>query len=284
MKRIMILPNPKKDTGLNVTRSVANKLLQLGFDVVMDECYSEDGIPSVRFSDCPEADAELIIVIGGDGSVIDASLRAVKADVPILGINLGKVGYLSEVEPSEMAVLSKIKSGEYKVVERMLLSAEKYTAQGESISSSRLAVNDVIISNEACGIRSFEVENGQRDLIKYRADGVVVATPIGSTAYSLSAGGPVVSHNIDSIIVTPVCPHSLFNRSIIFEPSEFIRITNKSEADISVSMDGRAFTNLGCGECVVIKRSENRLKMLTFTENKMLSALFKKIRALEESV
>lgn len=284
MKRIMIVPNPNKDSRLDVTKSTISKLVGIGFTVNMDKSYSKYDISSVNYLDDPASESDLIIVIGGDGSVIDASTCAVEVDIPILGINLGKVGYLSEVEPNEIGVLSKIASGEYKIVERMLLSAEKYTCDGVATCSSRLAVNDVIISNDVCSIAELAVENGQGDLIKYRADGVVVATPIGSTAYSLSAGGPVVSHNIDSIIVTPVCPHSLFNRSIIFEPGEFIRVTNKSENDITVGMDGRSFTKLAYGECVVIKRSEKRLKMLTFTENKMLSALFKKIRALEESV
>ena len=284
MKRIMIVPNPGKDPGLEITKKTVSKLADLGFAVSMDKSYTKFGVALVDYLDDPALDSELIIVIGGDGSVIDASTVAVRADIPILGINLGKVGYLSEVEPSEINVISKIAKGEYKIVERMLLSAEKYNAQGESTLASRLAVNDVIISNEVCSIADLTVENGQGDLIKYRADGVVVATPIGSTAYSLSAGGPVVSHNIDSIIVTPVCPHSLFNRSIIFEPSEFIKVTNNSQRELCVGMDGRKFSKLSRGECVVIKRSEKRLKMLTFTENKMLSALFKKIRALEESV
>ena len=284
MKRIMLVPNPYKDPGLEITKKTVSKLVDLGFLVCMDKCYSKFDIPSVDYLDDPQSVSELIIVIGGDGSVIDASTVAVEADIPILGINLGKVGYLSEVEPSEIDVLSKIANGEYKIVERMLLSSEKYNERGESTRARRLAVNDVIISNDVCSIADLTVENGQGDLIKYRADGVVVATPIGSTAYSLSAGGPVVSHNIDSIIVTPVCPHSLFNRSIIFEPSEFIKVTSNSERELSVGMDGRGFTKLSNGEYVVIKRSEKRLKMLTFTENKMLSALFKKIRVLEESV
>lgn len=284
MKRIMVVPNPNKDSALEITRKTISRFTDLGFTINMDKSYSKFAISSVNYLNDPAFESDLIVVIGGDGSVIDASLDAVRADIPILGINLGKVGYLSEVDPCEIDILSKIQSGEYKVVERMLLSAAKYTVSGECIYSSRLAVNDVIISNDVCSIAELAVENSQGDIIKYRADGVVVATPIGSTAYSLSAGGPVVSHNIDSIIVTPVCPHSLFNRSVIFEPSESIRVTNKSVGDISIGMDGRGFTRLASGECVVIKRSEKRLKMLTFTKNKMLSALFKKIRALEESV
>lgn len=283
MKQIMIVPNPNKDKDFYVTKRTAKKLVDLGFTVSMDKSYSKFKIPFVCYSDDAALESDIMIVIGGDGSVIDASLDAVRADIPVLGINLGKVGYLSEVEPDEIDVLSKIANGEYKIVQRMLLSAEKYAEDGEATLASRLAVNDVIVSNDVCSIAELSVENSQGDLINYRADGVIVSTPIGSTAYSLSAGGPVVSHNIDSVIVTPVCPHSLFNRSIIFEPNEFIKVTNKSQKDVSVGIDGRAFTKLGCGECVVIRRSEKRLKMLTFTENKMLSALFKKIRALEEN-
>ena len=284
MKRIMVLPNPKKDTEFLTTKKTVKSLLELGFTVNMDKAYSELLISGVNFISAPLQSSDLVIVIGGDGSVIDASVDAVRADVPLLGINLGRVGYLTEVEPDDISVLSGILSGEYRIVERMLLSAVKYTVDGEPISASRLAVNDVSISRDGHSIADLALENSQGDLISYRADGVIVATPIGSTAYSLSAGGPVVSHNIDSIIVTPVCPHTLFNRSIIFEPDEYIKITNKSDAEVSASVDGRGFISLSRGESVVVRRSDKRLKMLTFTENNMLSALFEKIRVLEESV
>ena len=284
MKSIAILPNPGKDKELNITATVAKELVSLGFSVKMEGCYADFPIEGVDYTDRAAQKSELIIVVGGDGSIIDASTLAIEADIPLLGINLGRVGYLSEVEPSELNVLSKLLSGEYKIEEKMLLYAEKHTQDGECISSSRLAVNDVTISHGSCSVAELAVENSKGDHIRYRADGVVVATPIGSTAYSLSAGGPVVSHNIDSIIVTPVCPHSLFNRSIIFEPNEFIKITNLHSIPAGVGIDGRNFTSLGALESVVIGRSEKRLKMLTFTENKMFSALFKKIRVLEESV
>lgn len=284
MKNIAIIPNPNKDKELNTTRRVAKELMEMGFSVQMEERYSNFPIDGVSYSATATGSSELIIVVGGDGSIIDASTYAVAYDIPILGINLGKVGYLTEVEPNETSVLSKVLTGEYKIEEKMLLMAEKYTTDGKCEAASRLAVNDVIISHGTVSVAELSVENSKGDLVRYRADGVIVATPIGSTAYSLSAGGPVVSHNIDSIIVTPVCPHTLFNRSIIFEPNEYIKITNISEPAVKVGIDGRDFASLALGECVVIKRSEKRLKMLTFTENKMFSALFKKIRVMEDGV
>jgi NAD+ kinase len=239
MKNIAIIPNPNKDKELNITRRVAKELMEMGFSVQMEERYSDFPIDGVSYSATATGSSELIIVVGGDGSIIDASPYAVAYDIPILGINLGKVGYLTEVEPNETSVLSKVLTGEYKIEEKMLLMAEKYTADGKCEAASRLAVNDVIISHGTVSVAELSVENSKGDLVRYRADGVIVATPIGSTAYSLSAGGPIISHTLDSITVTPVCPHSFFNRAIVYGPEEKIKISKSVENDIRISFSSK---------------------------------------------
>ncbi len=285
MKKIILIPNPKKDSDFKVTKSVIKKLVSLGFSVYTEKIFPILSNSDAKLYDEPPADADLIIVIGGDGSIIEASRVAIALNAPILGINLGKVGFLSEVEPDNLDILGRIASGDYTIDDKMLLTVDKHSPSGDCESSTRNAVNDVVISHdEYFGIAEFKLENSFGDRIVYRADGVILSTPAGSTAYSLSAGGPVVSHDLESITVTPVCPHSFFNRSIIYGKDECIKISNSGEAVLNVSVDGRFFADLTTGEWCVVKRSDTRLKVLTFSENNMFSALFKKIKTINGTV
>ena len=283
MKRAIIIPNQTKDKNLAVTKKVIKKLANLGISSLVESGYYSDSLMGIQRFDGLPTDADFIVVVGGDGSVIDASILALNLDIPILGVNLGKVGYLSEVDPDDMDKLDSLATGDFVIEEKMLLTAEKKSADGSVTLSERLAVNDVVISHDNYfGISDFKIFNSHGDRIKYRADGVIVSTPAGSTAYSLSAGGPIVSHNLDAIIVTPVCPHSFFNRSILYAPDECLHIANAGEAVLNVSIDGRLFTKLKYSESCVIKKSEKRMKMISFSENNMFTTLFKKIKVLED--
>lgn len=282
MKNIVVIPNPTRDAGLKVTKNLINKLNSYGAVVYIDRSYSDyvDGRVNL-YSEIPES-AELIIVVGGDGSVLDASVIAIERDIMLLGVNVGKIGYLSEVEPDNLDILGRIFDGEYEEEEKMLLSVS-HISDGNVTASQRYAVNDIIISHDTfLGIADFVLENSGGDSVKYRADGIILSTPAGSTAYSLSAGGPIISHGIDSIVATPICPHSFFNRSIIFKASESIKIKNTSATSLNLSVDGRFFVNLKSAEECVIKQADKKLKMLTFSKNSMFSTLFRKMRIMED--
>ena len=280
MKNIVIIPNPNKDLGLSVTKRLTEKLISLGLRVYADTSLSE--LRGVVFYDSFPRDAELIVVIGGDGSVIDASPFAIENDIPIIGVNLGRVGYLTEVDPDGLDVFDKLVSGEYSTVEKMLLTVS-VSDTARRLSTARLAVNDVVISqSKFLGICEFSLENKNGDGVRYRGDGIIVATPEGSTAYSLSAGGPIVSHGLDAILVTPVCPHSFFNRSIIFNSDEKLTVTNLDSKLLNICADGRLFAEIKKGESCTVSSSNRKMKMLTLTENNMFSTLFKKMRILED--
>ncbi len=283
MKRIFLLPNPGKDTGLSVTKRAAELLISKGADVFIPAEYVSFNIPGINPCEEFPSGTDLIIVVGGDGSFIDASIHAVNHNVPILGIDLGKVGYLSEVEPSELSLLENIFTGNYKIREKILLSAT-LTENGREKHIERLAVNDVVVShNSYLGIADFVVYSKEGG-IRYRADGVVISTPAGSTAYSLSVGGPIVSHNADSVIVTPIAPHSLFNRSVVFAANDDIRIKNTSDSALNLSVDGRFSAELAPGDKCAIRVSDKRLSVMTFKENSMFSTLFKKLRIVEDNI
>ena len=279
--KIALIPNKSKDQGFAVSRKVAEFLLSREADVYIESKYSSCFLEGVKVVDALPRGLDLILVIGGDGSVIDASVYATELDVPVLGVNLGNLGYLAEVEPSEINKLSALFEEKYSVEERMLLSCSvKYGEVYEE--SERLAVNEVIVSHESyVGLARLKLTESSGASVKYRADGLILSTPIGSTAYSLSAGGPIVSHDIDSIVATPICPHSFFNRSIIFKPDEELSVTNSGDESLNVSVDGRFFTKLPAGGVCKIKAAKRRLKMISFSENNMFATLFSKMKKFE---
>ena len=282
MKKIFVIPNPKKDEGLTVTAELVSHLIERGMSAILPKEFAEI-ISDCGFADKPGADIDLIIVVGGDGSFIDASHYALALDIPILGINLGKRGYLSEIEPSNAESVATLLDGEYRIVEKMLLECTVFHG-GTEMHSERMAVNDVVVSHSSyLGIADLTVRTADGG-VAYRADGVVIATPAGSTAYSLSVGGPIVSHSSDSIIVTPIAPHSFFNRSLIFSAKDTVSVENTGEPDLNVSLDGRCFASLEKGDACVIKASSRRLKVLTFRNNNMLSVLFNKMRLMEDII
>ena len=283
MKNAVVIPNSHKDLGYRVTRLVSEKLSSLGISAFIsrDEFVGEGC--DINYYDEFPAFADLIIVIGGDGSIIDGSKYAVKYGIPILGVNLGKVGYLSEVEPNSLDALGQLISGEYTVEERMLIEVVKAPLDNSAMLSDRYAVNDVVISHDSyLGLADIRLEDSFGNSIKYRADGLILSTPQGSTAYSLSAGGPIVAHNVDSILVTPVCAHSFFNRSVLFSADEHIKVTNIGKGVLNISIDGRCLSSLGENEECTIERAAKRIKMLSFSNNRMFSNLFKKMKMLED--
>lgn len=282
MKNIFLVPNPKKDIDYNVTKRVVEKLKSLGCAISILETYNDFKDESCTYvKDIPD-NSELVIVIGGDGSFIDAAPFAIKLNIPILGINLGKVGYLSEIEPDDLSLLSRITTDEYKINNKMLLEA--YVSSCKEIKIDRLAVNDIVLSHPLyLGIADFVLFSKEGG-VRYRADGLVVSTPAGSTAYSLSAGGPIVSHDASAVIVTPIAPHSFFNRSIVFGANEDIRIKNTSLESLNLSVDGRFYCELAPGEKCMIRPSEKTLKVLTFKDNNMFSNLFSKMKILEDVI
>lgn len=281
MKKILVIPNTLKDTDLSVTARVVDKLLAFDMMPMISSSFrSTIGDGAYYFDEYP-SDAELVLVVGGDGSVIEASRIAVGFDIPLLGVNLGNLGYLSEVEVDELDVLEKLKNeNEYIVEEKLLLEVE-IIKDGIGIKAERFAVNDIIVSHsEYLGIADICLENSKKEAIKYRADAVILATPAGSTAYALSSGGPIISHNLDSITATPVSPHSFFNRSIVYSAKEELKVTNIGNTPLKVNIDGRYFDSLRNGDYCLVKKSGKRFKMLTFSENNMFTTLFNKLKIL----
>ncbi|MBQ4071674.1 MAG: NAD(+)/NADH kinase [Clostridia bacterium] len=281
MKNILIIPNITKDTELSVSRAVARVLKDAGAFVFVEKKYSEGLSEVAEVIDSAGGRIELIVVIGGDGSVIDASVLAIKLDIPVIGVNLGNIGYLAEIETGELELLKRITEDDFRIEEKMLLTVE-LEENGGTLVSERLALNDVIISHESyVGLAELYLTDSHGATVKYRADGLILSTPVGSTAYSLSAGGPIVSHDIDSITATPICPHSFFNRSVIFNSTERLCLSNNGKEPLNITVDGRHFAALEAGMRCYVSTATKKFKMLTLGKNNMFSTLFGKMKRFE---
>ena len=275
MKQIVIIPNSYKDSGYAVTDKVVDKLVGMGCTVYTHRDFGYKS-EKVHIYDSFPDNIDLIIVVGGDGSVIDASCVAIEQGIPLLGVNLGKVGYLAEVEVDNLSLLEKLVLGEYSITEKMLLSVKF-----DDFECDRYAVNDIAVSRDALEhMADIGIEDSIGNAVKFRADGVILATPQGSTAYSFSSGGPVIAHDVESILLTPVSPHSFFNRSVIFNSSDVIRVTNHGDTPLKVFVDGRCVGSLQDGKSCSVSKAEKSFRVLTFTRNSMFSSLFKKMRIL----
>ena len=219
--------------------------------------------------------ADLVIVIGGDGYMLEAARRAAPAGIPILGINMGRVGYMTELELDEIELLDKVFDGEYRLDERAMLKVDIVSEKGQKRFSAD-ALNDAVVANGSTArIVDFELSEGGRLVNTYRADGLVIATPTGSTAYSLSAGGPIVDPKLSCICVTPICPHSLLSRPLVFPDSEELRVKNicAREKVLHLTVDGRATFDLFYGDSVIVTKSDIRAKLLRIKDEDFYSKI-----------
>lgn len=278
MDKIVLLPNREKDPEFSLSLRVLSVLRGFCTRVYTENVnrilidhgavgYSEESFP---------ADAELLLVLGGDGTMLHAAQIAAGYDIPLIGVNMGRLGYLASVDPEEIAALSALKDNMYTEQPRMLLDVSLEKKTGE-IAFLGYALNDLVIDGKGhlSDLRIYE----KKSYLDYRADGLIVATPTGSTAYSLSAGGAVLDETMDAMCVTPICPRSFFSRSIVFPADTELRIVNSNvRGDAAgLSLDGCTSAVLEAGDSVVVTRSEKRARLLTLKPRRTLEVLSTKM-------
>ena len=222
----------------------------------------------INLCDEVPGDSELVISVGGDGSVLYAASCARPHKIPVLGINTGKVGYLAELSDGELDRLHAILSGTFEIEERMMIEAE-ITVGGETYLKTEPALNDIVISKSSVSkIASIELFCGGDDAGRFDADGVIFATPTGSTAYSMSAGGPLIDPSIDCICVTPICPHSVMARPSIYSSKSTIecRAGDWRESSLLLVSDGLETIELPQNAAVKVRVSDERTRLLRVRE------------------
>ena len=208
--------------------------------------------------DNPPLDIDLAIIIGGDGTFLKASRFYSDTDIPILGFNVGRLGYLSQALPNEIdIVINKLKNKEYLIENRLMLKAGNYKA-----------LNDIVIKGLNCSRTStLDLYINDKKLCSYVADGLIVATPTGSTAYSLSAGGPIISPSVDCFLIIPICPHTLNTRPIVIPSNEKITIkTFEENQKLNISFDGQV--DIVLDNEIKIEKNENIAKLLILSQQK----------------
>lgn len=246
--------------------AVKNYLLDYPIEVVMEpntaELLPEADVPIFPKELLCE-NCDLIIVVGGDGSMLNAAHIAVEYRLPVLGINKGRLGFLTDIRPDEFHKIDEVLSGRYKEEERFLLEATIYHGNGE-ISRS-VALNDVVLlPGNIAHMIEFEVNINNEMICYQRADGIIVATPTGSTAYALSGGGPILHPQLDAIVLVPMFPHTLSSRPIVVKSDSEINIILSASNQISprVSCDGQKRIPLEPGGKIVIKKKPEKLRLI----------------------
>lgn len=281
MKKFYIVPNRIKDVDLQVARMVQDEIYRCDpkAEVMMEEVNME--LPGHSVRNIPDR-MDCIIVLGGDGTLIRVAKDTVSQGIPLIGVNLGSLGYLSEVERSNIpAAMKKLTEDDYFLEERMMLAGTMScgTDGPEPIS----ALNDIVLTRrgdfQIIGYRVYV--NGQY-LNDFYADGMILSTPTGSTGYNLSAGGSIVEPKAKLIVLTPVCPHTLSTRSIILSPEDKVEISilppkGEKPVEVEVCFDGMGQGVLHPGDKVTIFRSPQITKMIKLSDVGFLEVLHKKM-------
>ncbi len=272
MKNIGLIANFNIKEKANAAYSVMNKLCEYDCKVLIPSAYKDKIFRALKhkknfeylsYDEIYER-AELVVVLGGDGFILDASRRAAPAGIPILGFNLGRVGYMAELEVDEVDLIDKYFTGEYRIDERAMIEVSVISS-GLSKRFSSFALNDIVIANGTTAriVDLLLMDDGE-EVSSYRADGLIVATPTGSTAYSLSAGGPIIDPKLSCFCVTPICPHSLGARPLVFPDTAKLQIKNvcSREKVLHLTVDGRSTFDMFYGDIAEISRSSLTTKLV----------------------
>ena len=277
MKNFLITPNRQKDTGLALTSHIKDTLIGMGAECHIYDGYYNDVSPI----QVPKG-TECILVIGGDGTILAAAGRLVGQNIPLLGINLGTLGFLADVDLKELPeTLRDLVDDKYELEKRMMLRGEVYR-NGER-SGAFTALNDFVISRRSFSrMIGLSIEINDVLIEQYHADGVIVCTPTGSTSYNLSAGGPIINPTCKNFVVTPICPHSLAIRSVVLAKSDVVTITLENirhgqREEAVISPDGREGVVLRPGDQVRIYKAEESTPFIKMKEVSFVKILKEKL-------
>lgn len=263
MKKIGIICKSGKEKPKEILEKLLPWLNQKGYETFVDpETAAQLNISGLSLAEISSA-VDIVIVFGGDGTMLSVSRLVAEKGVPILGINLGSLGFITEISRENVFnAIDKLLSGEYVIEERMMLSA-KITRDGKQISEYRV-LNDVVVNKGALA-RIIDLETYINDIYvtTFKADGLIIATPTGSTAYSLSAGGPILYPALESIILTPICSHTLTNRPLVVPDNFRLKIILKTlSEDVSLTLDGQVGVSLRIDDVVEIVKSRFSTRLL----------------------
>ncbi len=280
IKKIGIISKPRKKDAEPILTELVKWLKGRNIEPLMDQETAGliDFESSHKRPDLP-ALSDFIIVLGGDGTLISVARLIGGRGTPILGVNLGSLGFLTEVTLNEVyPLLEKILAGEMSIDERWTLEAS--VQRGDKELAKYIVLNDVVINKGALArMILMETVIDGKYLNTYRADGLIISTPTGSTAYSLSTGGPIIHPKVGAIIISPICPHTITNRPIVVREDVMVEVTLRTEnEDMLVTLDGQEGYPLHYMDKVVVKKSANVIRLITSPEKDYYEVLRQKLR------
>lgn len=268
--------NEQKDPGYVLANQVS-ELIGTRANLFIDGKHRSASVKNAKkISENEYAGMDVILVLGGDGTLLSVAKEASNLNLPVIGINLGRLGFLAEIEREEIEEgLNKLFAGDYEIEERMMLHA--VLLDGKETT----ALNDIVVTRASSTLKILDLDIFIDDeyVDDFKADGIIVATPTGSTAYSLSAGGPIVDPSLNSMIVTPVCPHKMYSRTIIVPPEKTVTVKCKAAIDNEavVAADSEILGKLSGNETVVIQIAQKNFKLIRFKGYKFFSVLHNKL-------
>jgi len=284
MKRVILCPNPYRDTNFNAAREADAILRSTGIETVFCLPFKPEGNISLpedivcRPLQQELRGSDLIVAFGGDGTILHLAKTAAMRSIPLLGVNLGSLGFMSELEVGEMHLLANIAAGQYKCERRMMLDVS--VIRDNRPVFSNIALNDAVICKGAMArVVRLQVNTGDTLLGVFAGDGVVVASPTGSTGYSLSAGGPIVEPTAQNFVISPICAHTVFSKSFVLSADGTVTIapadTNRKQVYLSVD-GGKAFS-FRPGDRVRISRSRHATDLMRLTDKSIYEILGNKM-------
>lgn len=278
--KISIFPNFNNDGVLQTCEEICKELDKLGVEYSVAKCNESDETGTLPlFFDTDELieNCDIVIVVGGDGTTLNVAKAASLHNKLTLGINAGRLGFMSGLERDELSLLNRLVSGDYEVEERMMINARLMSENG---IQDFICLNDAVITRgDLARLIDVTVKSDGRVITKNRADGMIIATPTGSTAYSMAAGGPVVSPDNSCFVVTPICPHSLVNRSIVFSSDKELEITVENDKNNTsyLSIDGEKSVTVTKNSKIIISKSEYVAKLIKIKPDSFYEILNKKL-------
>ncbi|MCR4924957.1 MAG: NAD(+)/NADH kinase [Clostridiales bacterium] len=278
---IAIIPNLTRENALDVTNCVVEELKKLGANYFFEKNTAEN-IKNISKEHTLDEDelldyCDIVISIGGDGTILHTAKKAAIFHKPVLGINAGRLGFMADIEKNEISLLKKLIDGDYSIEKRMMLETS-IMLNGE-VEKKLYSINDTVFSRgTTLKLVEITVECDGKEVHKYLADGVIIATPTGSTAYSLSAGGPIVDPSIESMVLTPICTHSLFFRSVVFNAESVLKMCAEdfNSNDVYLSCDGEKSLHITKDNCVLIKKADISAKFIKLKTDNFVDTLNRK--------
>ena len=285
VKRVIITPNPYRDKNFQTVRTAMAILKEAGVEVKLclpfeiDRSY--DLPKDLRFSrlDREIDQAEMLICLGGDGTILHMAKTATRHGLPILGVNIGTLGFMAELEATELQALAQLATDDYSIDERMMLDVSVY--RDRDIIFHDICLNDVVITKGSVArIVNMAVKCDGIQAMECGGDGVIISTPTGSTAYSLSAGGPIVEPDAHSILITPICPHDVASRCIVAADTRTITVelTRNNRRNAYLSADGGKTLRMNMGDVATIKKSELTTKLVKLKNRNFYDVVNAKFR------